>query len=58
MKNTVFEQLDEEGIHIPENMRFCKYFAVFDYEVTQESTDLPEDTTKVNWKGKHIPLLT
>ena len=55
-QNTVFEQLDEEGIHIPENMRFCKYFAVFDYEVTQESTDLPEDTTKVNWKGKHIPL--
>lgn len=55
---TIFEQLEDEGIPIPEELRYFKYLATFDFEcmfnTSQESQ--PNNTTKLTWEAKHVPL--
>ena len=53
---TVFEELDDEGIHVAKDLRFFKYFATFDFESMFSKTDLPENTAKLEWENKHVPL--
>ena len=63
-KNTpfIFEELEAFGIVVPDDKRFEKYFAVFDFEAfqrdfnkdtDQEQDELGEDTT---WNKIHIPV--
>ncbi|XP_031574894.1 uncharacterized protein LOC116308570 [Actinia tenebrosa] len=53
---TIFDLLEDEGITIPVHLRFFPYRATFDFECMFEKTRLPEDTGKLNWEAKHVPL--
>ncbi|KAK3736484.1 hypothetical protein QZH41_017403, partial [Actinostola sp. cb2023] len=53
---TIFEQLADEGIQVPDELRYFKYFATFDFESMLDKSDLPENTTKLTWVNKHVPL--
>lgn len=55
--STVFEQLADEGIVVPKELRYFKYFATFDFECMLTKDDqLPKDTEKLTWTNKHVPL--
>ena len=55
---TVFEQLEEEGIIIPEEARYFPYHATFDFECyfDQEKVQELKNTDKLNWQSSHVPL--
>ena len=55
-KNDIFEQLEQEGVHIEEELRYHKQFAVFDYEVLQVKENLPANTARCTWERNHVPL--
>ena len=49
---TVFEQLEEEDIIVPEEARYFPYHATFNQEKAQEL----KNTDKLNWQSSHVPL--
>ena len=55
---TVFEQLEEEGIIVPEEARYFPYRATFDFECyfDQEKAQELKNTDKLNWESSHVPL--
>lgn len=54
---TIFDQLADEGIYVPKNMRYYPYFAVFDFECYLDEADVRlKNTEKLHWKNKHKPL--
>ena len=55
---TVFEQLEEEGIFVPEEARYFPYHATFDFECyfDQEKAQELKNTNKLNWESAHVPL--
>ena len=55
---TVFEQLEEEGIIVPEEARYFPYHATFDFECyfDQEKAQELKNTDKLNWESSHVPL--
>ena len=54
---TVFEKLEEEGVTIPENLKYSKYFATFDIEVFYpKSTTLPAKRPKLEFNAEHTLL--
>ena len=54
---SIFDQLEDEGISVPYNMRYYPHFAVFDFEYFFDEADVTlENTEKLQWKNKHKPL--
>ena len=56
LKPTVFDRLDQIGIWVDEKRRFYPFRAVFDFESMLDPTDIPNDTAKITWKARHIPI--
>ena len=53
---TIFEELVELGIHVPESDRFYPYFSVYDFECILSRENLPPNTSLLKHQAKHIPL--
>ena len=58
---TVFEQLEEEGIIVPEEARYFPYHATFDFECYFDQEKAQElkkkcSTDKLNCQSSHVPL--
>lgn len=53
---TVFQELEEEGLSIKEELKYYRFFATFDFEAYLKKTDLPANTEKQTWVAEHIPL--
>ena len=51
---SIYDKLEEEGIKVPEDMKFSKYFATFDIEVYYpRSTTLPAKRPKLEFTAEH-----
>lgn len=53
---TIFDQLTDEGIEIPERLKYFKFFATYDFEFMFTQDQLPQNTEKLTWENKHVPL--
>ena len=55
---TIFEELEDEGIIVPEEARYFPYRATFDFECffDKERAQELKNTEKVNWESAHVPL--
>lgn len=53
---TVFDLLEDEGIDIPRRFKFFPYRATFDFECMINHDDHPNDTEKLQWQAKHVPI--
>ena len=55
---TIFEELEDEGILVPEEARYFPYRATFDFECyfdKEKGQDL-KNSEKLNWQSAHVPL--
>lgn len=52
---TIFEELENNGIKVPENMRLFEYFAVFDIESVLEKVD-SGNAEKLKWAQRHSAI--
>ena len=51
---SIYDKLEEEGIKVPEDMKFSKYFATFDIEVYYpKSNTLPTKRPKLEFTAEH-----
>ncbi|RLJ22871.1 hypothetical protein DJ031_00075, partial [bacterium endosymbiont of Escarpia laminata] len=50
---SVFQQLDDEGICVPDHLRYYPYKATFDFECYFDDSDLPADSPKCRWIARH-----
>ena len=50
---TIFEKIEEEGIVVPEELKYSKYRATYDIEVYYPKTELPENRPKLEWTAEH-----
>ena len=55
---TVFQELEEEGIIVPEEARYFPYRATFDFECyfDKEKAQELKNTDKLTWQSSHVPL--
>ena len=55
---TIFEELEDEGIIVPEEARYFPYRATFDFECyfDKEKAEELKSTEKLNWQSAHVPL--
>lgn len=53
---TIFQLLESEGFTVPEHLMYFPYRATFDFECMFSSTTGLENTKKLTWNAKHIPL--
>jgi hypothetical protein len=54
---TIFDLLADEGIDIPEDLKYFPYRATFDFECYFKcETEHPRNTAKLTWEAQHIPL--
>ena len=55
---TVFEQIEDEDIIVPEEARYFPYHATFDFECyfDKEKTQELKNTDELNWQSSHVPL--
>ena len=55
---TVFEELEEEGIIVPDEARYLPYRATYDFECyfDQEKVQELKNTEKLTWQTSHVPL--
>ena len=53
---SVFERLDDENVRVAESLRYYPYRATFDFEYWFDTEQLPSDSDKVHWVGRHGPL--
>ncbi|XP_033729711.1 uncharacterized protein LOC117318893 [Pecten maximus] len=54
-RTTIFDQLDEFGIVVPQEDRFYPWFAVYDFEALLQQTD-ETDSGKLQWTMEHVPI--
>ena len=54
--SSIFQRLDDEGITVPEALRFYPFRATFDFECFFDRDNLPADTDHVEWIARHVPL--
>ena len=54
----MFQELEEEGIIVPEEARYFPYRATFDFECyfDKEKAQELRNTGKLNWESAHVPL--
>ena len=55
---TIFEELEDEGIVVPEEWRYFPYRATFDFECyfDKEKAQELKNTEKLTWQSAHVPL--
>ena len=54
---TIFNLLEDEGIVIPEELKYFPYRATFDFECYFKKEDQhPKNTAKLTWEAEHVPL--
>ena len=55
---TIFEELEDKGILVPEEARYFPYRATFDFECyfNKEKAEELRNTEKLNWQSAHVPL--
>ena len=55
---TVFEELEEESIIVPDEARYLPYRATYDFECyfDQEKAQELKNTEKLTWQTLHVPL--
>ena len=54
--SSVIERLDDEGITVPEALRFYPFRATFDFECFFDGDNLPADTNTLQRSARHVPL--
>ena len=52
----IFQRLDDEGITVPEALRFYPFRATFDFECFFDGENIPADSDRVQWIARHVPL--
>ena len=54
----MLQEIEEEGITVPEKARYFPYRATFDFECyfDKEKVQEPKNTDKLNWESAHEPL--
>ena len=55
---TIFEELEDESIVVPEEWRYFPYRTIFDFECyfDQEKAQEWKDTEKLTWQSAHVSL--
>ena len=54
---TLFHLLEDEGIVVPDDLRFYPYSVTFDFECYFEHhTQHPRNSEKLTWEAEHVPL--
>ena len=55
---TIFNLLEDEGIHIPEDLKYFSHRATFDFECYFKKEDHwhPRNTAKLTWEAEHVSL--
>ena len=53
---SVFQRLEDEGIHVVDDLRYYPYRATFDFECFFDGKNLPNATDHVEWVARHVPL--
>ena len=55
---TIFEELEDEGILVPEEARYFPYRATFDFECyfDKEKGQELKNSEKLTWQSAHVPL--
>ena len=53
---SVFQRIDDEGVHVVDVLRFYPYRATFDFECFFEGENLPTATDHLEWVARHVPL--
>ena len=53
---SIFQRVDDEGITVPEALRFYPFRAAFDFECFFDRDNVPADSDKVHWIARHVPL--
>ena len=53
---SIFQRLDDEGITVPEALRFYPFRATFDFECYFDRDNVPADTNTLQWSARHVPL--
>jgi hypothetical protein len=51
----IFEKIEEFGIDIPEDLKYCPYRATYDIKAMLEPTERPK-SNKMEWTSTHVPL--
>ena len=54
--SSIFQRLDDEGITVPEALRFYPFRATFDFECFFTGDNLPANSDKLQWSARHVPL--
>ena len=54
--SSIFQRLDDEGITVPEALRFYPFRATFDFECFFDRDNVPADSDKLQWSARHVPL--
>ena len=52
----VFDLLEDEGFTVPSELRYFPYRATFDFECMFDRNNCPNDSAKLHWEAKHVPL--
>ena len=53
---SIFQRLNDEGITVPEALRFYPFRATFDFECYFDRDNVPADTNTLQWSARHVPL--
>ena len=54
---TIFDLLEDEGIQIPEDLKYFPYRATFYFQCYFQKEDQhPRNTAKLTWEAEHVPL--
>ena len=53
---TIFQLLEDEGFTIPDHLKYFPYRATFDFECMFNRQTGLNNTEKLTWNAKHIPL--
>ena len=54
--SSIFQRLDDEGITVPEALRFYPFRATFDFECFFDRDNVPADSDRVQGIARHVPL--
>ena len=56
LKETVFERLEDIGIHVDNEVRLFTNFAVFDFESITVADNTLKNSDSTTWIGRHVPI--
>ena len=53
---SIFQRMEDEGITVPEALRFYPFRATFDFKCFFDGENLPADSDRVQWIARHVPI--